>query len=57
MRTHLSWDGYLQRHHGVYQADGTYVGRGRLVNPKGHYDGCPYVGIYFVAGVGYQYKE
>lgn len=56
-RTHLSFDGYCVRHKGLYTGGGQFKSYGQLVNPKGHYDGCPYVKIYFVPGIGYQYKE
>ena len=37
MRTHLSFDGFLVRHAGVYNGKGVSSLHGRLVNPKGNY--------------------
>lgn len=52
MRTHVSYNGYLQRVEqvlGLYQSRGmglVFVSYGRLVNPNGSYLDAPWVGLY-----------
>lgn len=58
MKTHLSWGGVCVRRQwsGQASADANFGGFGRLVNPKGNYDGCEYVPIYHSPTAGYGYR-
>jgi hypothetical protein len=51
MKTHVSYNGYLQKIQQVYNFYDApkgmeFVARGRLVNPKGSYVDAPYVNLY-----------
>lgn len=53
MRTHVSYDGYLQRVLSVMAVapyGGTFVSYGRLVSPKGSYVDAPCVALYQTSG-------
>jgi hypothetical protein len=55
--THLRWDGYRVVSHGVYQGGGEFVSYGYLCGARSNKDSDRHVAIFFVPGVGYQYKE
>jgi hypothetical protein len=52
MKTHVSYDGYLQRVRHVYKHGDalpgglSFVSYGRLVNPKGNYQDAPVVSLF-----------
>lgn len=51
MKTHVSYNGYLQKIKHVYNSYDapkgmTFIAYGRLVNPKGSYVDAPYVRLY-----------
>jgi len=52
MKTHVSYNGFLQRINGVVSSvnelpfNALFVSTGRLVNPRGSYDAAPRVTLY-----------